>query len=88
MQLLAYKREELDVIRAGDIGAAVGLKSTRTGDTLCDQKTPILLESMNFPKPVISVVIEPKSQIEEERLHASLGKLAEEDPTFQVLGDP
>ncbi len=88
LQMHANKREELDVIRAGDIGAAVGLKSTGTGDTLCDEKTPILLESMNFPKPVISVMIEPKSQADEERLHVSLGKLAEEDPTFQVLGDP
>jgi len=88
LQMHANKREELDCIYAGEIGAAVGMRSTRTGDTLCDEKEPILLESMNFPKPVISVMIEPKSQADEERLHSSLGKLAEEDPTFQVLGDP
>ena len=88
LQMHANKREELDSIYAGEIGAAVGLRSTSTGDTLCDEKEPILLESMNFPKPVVSVVIEPKSQVDEERLHTSLGKLAEEDPTFQVFSDP
>ena len=88
LQMHANKREELDSIYAGEIAAAVGLKTTSTGDTLCDEKAPILLESMNFPRPVVSVVIEPKSQVEEERLSASLARLAEEDPTFQVLADP
>jgi len=88
LQMHANKREELDSIYAGEIAAAVGLRTTSTGDTLCDENAPILLESMNFPRPVVSVVIEPKSQVEEERLSASLARLAEEDPTFQVLADP
>jgi elongation factor G len=88
LQMHANKREELDAVYAGEIGAAVGLKSAGTGDTLCDQKDPILLESMNFPKPVIAVTIEPKSKIDEERLAVSLSKLAEEDPTFRVQVDP
>jgi len=87
LQMHANKREELDVVHAGEIAAAVGLKSTSTGDTLCDEAHPIVLESMNFPKPVISVVIEPKSKIDEEKLATSLAKLAEEDPTFQVRTD-
>ncbi len=84
----ANKREELDAVYAGEIAAAVGLKSTGTGDTLCDENEPIVLETMNFPRPVVSVVIEPKSQADEERLSTSLAKLAEEDPTFQVRADP
>jgi elongation factor G len=83
----ANKREELDAVFTGDIAAAVGLKTASTGDTLCDEKDPIVLESMNFPKPVISVTIEPKSRVDEERLTLSLAKLAEEDPTFQVSTD-
>ncbi|MFC1628197.1 elongation factor G [Gemmatimonadota bacterium] len=88
LQMHANKREELDVVYAGEIAAAVGLKSTSTGDTLCDEANPVILETMNFPKPVISVVIEPKSKADEERLATSLAKLAEEDPTFQVRTDP
>jgi elongation factor G len=84
----ANKREEIDTINAGDIAAAVGLKSTGTGDTLCDRAHPIVLEMMNFPKPVIEITIEPKSRADEERLSSSLAKLAEEDPTFQVHVDP
>ncbi len=88
LQMHANKREELKEAYAGEIAAAVGLKSTSTGDTLCDEAHPIMLEMMNFPKPVISVVIEPKSKADEEKLSSSLAKLAEEDPTFQVRTDP
>ena len=87
LQMHANKREELDEVHTGEIAAAVGLKSTGTGDTLCDEAHPIVLETMNFPKPVISVVIEPKSNADEEKLSTSLAKLAEEDPTFQVRTD-
>ncbi len=87
LQMHANKREELDEVYTGEIAAAVGLKSTGTGDTLCDEAHPIVLETMNFPKPVISVVIEPKSNADEEKLSTSLAKLAEEDPTFQVRTD-
>jgi len=88
LQMHANKREELKEVQSGEIAAAVGLKSTGTGDTLCDEAHPIQLETMNFPKPVISVVIEPKSKADEDRLSTSLAKLAEEDPTFQVRTDP
>lgn len=77
-------REEVKIVYAGDIAAAVGLKSTSTGDTLCDEENPILLESMTFPDPVIDVAIEPKSKADEEKLGIALGRLAEEDPTFRV----
>ncbi len=87
LRMHANKREELDTVYPGEIAAAVGLKSASTGDTLCDQKDPIVLETMNFPRPVISVTIEPKSKADEERLTISLAKLAEEDPTFQVETD-
>ena len=87
LQMHANKREELDAVYAGDIAAAVGLKNTSTGDTLCDEEEPVLLESMNFPKPVINVTIEPKSRADEEKLSVSLAKLAEEDPTFNVHTD-
>jgi elongation factor G len=83
----ANKREEIGAVHAGDIAAAVGLKHTRTGHTLCDQDHPVLLESMNFPDPVISVAIEPKTKADQDRLGLSLTKLAEEDPTFQVRTD-
>src|SRR6202007_1806873 len=72
---------------AGDIGAAVGFKDIRTGDTLCDEKHPIVLEAMNFPEPVIGIAIEPKTQADLDRLGGGLGKLAEEDPTFRVKTD-
>ena len=88
LQMHANKREEISEIRAGDIGAAVGLKDTTTGDTLCDEGKPIILESIQFPEPVIFVAIEPKTTADQEKLGMSLAKLAEEDPTFRVKGDP
>ncbi|UCF79058.1 MAG: elongation factor G [Candidatus Eiseniibacteriota bacterium] len=87
LEMHANKREERDTIYAGDIAAAVGLKRTATGDTLCEKAHPIVLESMLFPEPVISVAIEPKTRVDEERLADSLAKLAEEDPTFKVKYD-
>jgi len=88
LQMHANKREEISEIRAGDIGAAVGLKDTTTGDTLCDEAKPIILESIQFPEPVIFVAIEPKTTADQEKLGLSLSKLAEEDPTFRIKGDP
>ncbi|MCL4472893.1 MAG: elongation factor G [Actinobacteria bacterium] len=87
LQMHANRREERDAIYAGELAAAVGLKYTTTGDTLCDQSDPIILESMDFPNPVIAVAIEPKTKADQEKLGASLHKLAEEDPTFQVRTD-
>jgi elongation factor G len=87
MQMHANKQNPLDKIEAGDIGAAVGFKTIRTGDTLCDQKHPIVLESMSFPDPVISIAIEPKTQKDVDKLGNGLAKLAEEDPTFRVRTD-
>ncbi len=87
LQMHANSRSERDAIYAGDLAAAVGLKFTTTGDTLCDQSDPIILESMDFPQPVIAVAIEPKTKADQEKLGASLHKLAEEDPTFQVRTD-
>ena len=87
MQMHANKQNPLDKIEAGDIGAAVGFKTIRTGDTLCDQKNPIILESMTFPDPVISIAIEPKTQKDLDKLGTGLAKLAEEDPTFRVRTD-
>ncbi len=87
MQMHANKQNPLDKIEAGDIGAAVGFKTIRTGDTLCDQKNPIILESMTFPEPVISIAIEPKTQKDIDKLGTGLAKLAEEDPTFRVRTD-
>ena len=80
-------RTAVDTLEAGDIGAAVGLKSTTTGDTLCDEKHPVILESMNFPEPVIRVAIEPKTKAGQEKMGLSLAKLAEEDPTFKAYTD-
>jgi elongation factor G len=88
LQMHANKREEIQEIRAGDIAAAVGLKFTSTGDTLCDTAKPIILESIQFPEPVIFVAIEPKTKADQEKLGIALGKLAEEDPTFRIKGDP
>ena len=88
LQMHANKREERDVIYAGEIAAAVGLKATGTGDTLCDLKSPIVLESMKFPEPVISIAIEPKTKADDEKLGSALQKLADEDPTFRVRTDP
>jgi elongation factor G len=87
LQMHANKREDRDAVFSGDIAAAVGLRYTKTGDTLCETKHPILLESMNFPVPVISVAIEPKTKADQDRLSESLGKLMDEDPTFQVKTD-
>lgn len=87
LQMHANKRREREEVYAGDIAACIGLKNTKTGDTLCDRGAPILLEAMRFPEPVISVAIEPKTKEEEEKLGESLAKLAEEDPTFKVKVD-
>jgi len=87
LQMHANKQNPLDMIEAGDIGAAVGFKDIRTGDTLCDEKHPIALESMDFPEPVIGIAIEPKSQGDVDKLGIALSKLAEEDPTFKVVFD-
>lgn len=86
-QMHSNKQNPIDLIEAGDIGAGVGFKDIKTGDTLCDEKRPIVLESMSFPTPVIGVAIEPKSQADVDKLGVALGKLAEEDPTFQVKTD-
>jgi len=88
LQMHANKREEIKEITAGDIAAAVGLKDTSTGDTLCSDNRPIILESIKFPEPVIYVAIEPKTKADQEKLGMSLGRLSEEDPTFRVKGDP
>ena len=87
LQMHANKRRNREEVYAGDIAAAIGLKETKTGDTLCDVKRPILLETMHFPEPVISVAIEPKTRKEGEKLSQSLARLAEEDPTFKVKVD-
>ncbi|SDM42840.1 elongation factor G [Halarsenatibacter silvermanii] len=87
LQMHANHREEREKVYAGDLAAAVGLKHTTTGDTLCDDEDPIILESMDFPEPVISVAIEPKTQAEQDKLSEALQKLAEEDPTFRVKSD-
>jgi elongation factor G len=87
LQMHANKREEKKDVRAGDIVAVVGLKKTLTGDTLCDEGRPVILESMEFPEPVISVAIEPKTKPDQEKLSVALGKLAQEDPSFKVSYD-
>jgi elongation factor G len=86
-QMHANKQNAIDFIEAGDIGAAVGFKSIKTGDTLSDEKHPIVLESMNFPEPVIGIAVEPKTKADVDKLGMALAKLAEEDPTFQVRTD-
>jgi elongation factor G len=87
LQMHANKREEIEEVRAGDIAAAIGLRDTRTGDTLCDDEKPIILEAMKFPAPVIDVAIEPKTKADQDKLGIALAKLAEEDPTFRVHTD-
>src|SRR4029453_16078144 len=82
------KREEIKEVYAGDIAAAVGLKAVTTGDTIADEKNPVLLESMDFPEPVIALAIEPKTKSDQEKLGQGLGKLMAEDPTFRVNSDP
>ncbi len=87
LQMHANHREDIDTVYSGDIAAAVGLKNTTTGDTLCDEKAPIILESMEFPEPVIRVAIEPKTKAGQEKMGIALAKLAEEDPTFKTYTD-
>jgi elongation factor G len=87
LKMHANKREEIKEVRAGDIAAIVGLKNTLTGDTLCDEYNPIILESIQFPEPVIAVAIEPKTKADQEKLSMSLSKLAQEDPSFKVSFD-
>ncbi len=87
LQMHANKREEIEEVRAGDIAAAIGLKDTKTGDTLSDEAHPIILEAMKFPEPVISVAIEPKTKADQDKLSIALQKLSEEDPTFRVHTD-
>ncbi len=87
LQMHANHREEIEEVRAGDIAAAIGLRKTTTGDTLCDERHPIVLEQITFPEPVISVAVEPKSKAEQDKMGIALQKLAEEDPTFRVRTD-
>ncbi len=88
LQMHANHREEIQIVYSGDIAAAVGLKDTTTGDTLCEENNPVILESMEFPEPVIEVAIEPKTKAGQEKMSIALQKLAEEDPTFRVHTDP
>jgi len=88
LQMHANKREEREAVYAGDIAAAIGLKEVKTGDTLCAENAPIILEAMKFPEPVIAVAIEPKTKADQDKLSTGLGKLADEDPTFKVHTDP
>jgi elongation factor G len=88
LKMHADKREDIKVVRAGDIAAAVGLKGVTTGDTICDPKNPVVLETITFPEPVIAVSIEPKTKVDQEKLGIALGKLQQEDPTFRVHTDP
>ena len=88
LQMHANKRDEIEEVRAGDIAAAIGLKETRTGDTMCDDAHPIILEAMKFPNPVIDVAIEPKTKADQDKLAIALNTLSEEDPTFRVHSDP
>ncbi len=88
LKMHANKREEIKEVYAGDIAAAVGLRSVSTGDTICDEKKPVVLESMDFPEPVISLAIEPKTKADQEKLGMGLGKLQAEDPTFKVRTNP
>ncbi|MDP1833045.1 MAG: elongation factor G [Geothrix sp.] len=88
LQMHANKREDIDEVRTGDIGAAVGLKDVLTGQTICDENHPVILESMDFPDPVIQVAIEPKTKADQEKMGVALSRLAQEDPTFKVKSDP
>src|SRR5690606_25599054 len=88
VRMHANHREEVDAVYAGDIAAAVGLKDTATGDTLCDERRPIVLEKMEFPEPVIEQAIEPKTKADQDKLGLALQRLAEEEPTFRVHTDP
>jgi elongation factor G len=88
LQMHANKREDIEEVRTGDIGAAVGFKDVLTGQTICDEDHPVILESMDFPDPVIQVSIEPKTKADQEKMGVALGRLAQEDPTFKVKTDP
>src|ERR1043166_7563865 len=88
LQMHANKREEIEEVYAGDICACVGLKSVNTGDTLCDEQKQIILESIDFPAPVISVAIEPKTKADQDKLGVAMQRLAQEDPTFRVSTEP
>jgi elongation factor G len=87
LQMHANSREEIPFVRAGDIAAAVGFKNTRTGDSLCDEKSPVVLEMMTFPEPVIEIAIEPKTKADQDKLSDALTRLSDEDPTFRVKSD-
>jgi len=87
LQMHANSRQEISIVYSGDIAAAVGLKDTSTGDTLCDEKSPVILESMNFPDPVIEVAVEPKTKADQDKMGIALGKLTEEDPTLRAHTD-
>ena len=87
VQMHSNNREEIKEVRAGDIAACIGLKDITTGDTLSDANKPIVLERMDFPEPVISVAVEPKSKQDQEKMSLALGKLAQEDPSFRVTSD-
>ena len=87
LQLHANHREEIESVSAGDIAAAVGLKNTTTGDTLCDEAKPIVLENISFPEPVIELAVEPKTKADQDKMSIALQRLAEEDPTFRVSTD-
>lgn len=87
LRMYADRREDIEELEAGDIGAILGLKFSFTGDTLSDASAPVVLESINFPEPVISVAIEPKTKADQEKMSDSLVKLAEEDPTFKIRQD-
>ena len=84
VQMHANSREEIKEVLAGDIAAAIGLKDTTTGDTLCAESSKIILERMEFPEPVISVAVEPRTKADQEKMGVALGKLAQEDPSFRV----
>jgi elongation factor G len=83
----ANNRQEIEEIPAGNIGAVIGLKDTKTGDTLCEVDKPVVLERMTFPEPVISISVEPKTKADQERMGMALSKLAEEDPSFRVTSN-
>ena len=87
VQMHANSREEIKEVLAGDIAAAIGLKDVTTGDTLCDGDNVVILERMEFPEPVISVAVEPKSKVDQQKMGVALGKLAQEDPSFRVKTD-
>ncbi|HEM8800597.1 TPA: elongation factor G, partial [Klebsiella michiganensis] len=87
VQMHANQREEIKEVRAGDIAALIGMKDVTTGDTLCSIEKPIILERMDFPEPVISVAVEPKTKADQEKMGIALGKLAQEDPSFRVKTD-